>query len=89
MSEGVRSFFNWYEFEGIKVNRADAIDLDIQSKKKECTNCLGRNLDQLEYEAHMKKGAFLLNVMHTAYQCNESKVVSEASKKLLDTIKEL
>ncbi len=80
------------------MNRADAIDLDIQSKKKECTNCLGRNLDQLGKEFQIKKGAFLLNVMHTAfllnvmhtaYQCNESKVVSEASKKLLDTIKEL
>ena len=86
------------------MNRADAIDLDSQSKKKECTKCVGRNIDQLEYEAHkgkratedlrgkefqMRKGAFLIDVMRMAYQCSESKVVSEASKKLLDTIKEL
>ena len=86
------------------MNRADAIDLDSQSKKKECTNCLGRNIGQLEFEARqgkrvtedlrgkdfqVKKGLFLIDVMRTAYQCGESKVVSEASKKLLDTIKEL
>jgi hypothetical protein len=39
--------------------------------------------------ANVAKGQFLIDAMRTAYQSNESKVVSEASKKLLEVIKAL
>ncbi|TCB62219.1 hypothetical protein [Acinetobacter terrae] len=71
---------------------------------KPCTKCAGKNLDLLEYEAHkgkrsmetlaskefqMKKGLFLMEVVKATYQNNESEVQKQASKKLLEIIRDL
>ena len=83
------------------MNRADAIDLDSESKKKECTKCLGRNIDLLEYEARkgkratedlvskefqMKKGLFLLEIIDKS---PGSKPAEDAEEKLLEIIHDL
>ena len=73
------------------MNRADAIDLDEKNKQFESE--LFHAKEALKHmrstSANVAKGQFLIDAMHTAYQSNESKVVSEASKKLLEVIKAL
>ena len=77
------------------MNRADAIDVDEKNKQlesdlfheKEALKHMRSTLDSTSTK--LTKGQFLIGVMHTAYQCNESNVVGEASKKLLEVIKEL
>ena len=83
------------------MNRADAIDLDDRSKEKECTKCLGKNIDRLEYEAHkgkkamelmaskefqMKEGLFFLEIINKS----AGTIIAErAGSKLLEIIDQI
>jgi hypothetical protein len=76
------------------MNREDAIDLNEKKQlesdlfhAKEALKHMRSTLDSASTK--LTKGQFLIDAMHTAYQCNESKVVSEASNKLLEVIKQL
>ena len=82
------------------MNRADAIESVELAKKNECKSCVGINLSELKRKAYyfdsidvrtslIRDGEFLIKSMGMGYQINESKVVVEASKKLLDIIKQL
>jgi len=65
----------------INMNRADAIDLDEKNKQLESE--LFHAKEALKHmrstSASVAKGQFLIDAMRTAYQSNETKVVSEAS----------
>lgn len=82
------------------MNRADAIESVELTKNNECKSCVGINLSELKRKAYcfdsidvrtslIRDGQFLIKSMEMGYQINESKVVGEASKKLLDIIKQL
>jgi hypothetical protein len=77
------------------MNRADAIDLDEKSKNLESELFHAKEAWKLARETlkgtdnKIVKGEFLLKVIQETYLTNETEVLREASKKLLEVIKEL